>query len=539
MPELLQDWVSAQAARRAESVAVVGVDETVTYAELEARSNQLARLLRDRGCKRGDRVALLVPKSPAAIVSVLGIYKADCTYVPLDSASPPSRLAKILASCENRWILAATPTACLLRDVLADHQLRAPISVGWMDAGPWSAANTDQVDFTVDDLQGYSAGRLDHDNTRDDPAHILFTSGSTGTPKGVVITHANVIKFVEWATTYFGMDSSDRVSGHPPLNFDLSIFDIFGTFAVGGQLHLVPSELNLLPNKLAELIRTAELTQWFSVPAALNYMAKFDVVKFDDFPALRRVLWCGEVLPTPALMYWMERLPHVRFTNLYGPTETTIASSYYTVPRCPDDPQAPIPIGLACDGEELLVLDERMESVAPGEIGELYIGGVGLSPGYWREPAKTADAFRPHPYRAGGSGRVYKTGDLARIDHDGFVHFHGRTDSQIKSRGYRIELGEIEAALNAAGALRECAVVAITTDGFEGTAICCAYVPAPGAPVTPAALRSELSRALPPYMLPTRWMAFDSFPQNANGKTDRRRLTEAFEAHAAEANRQS
>jgi len=539
VPELLQDWVSAQAARRAESVAVVGVDETVTYAELEARSNQLARLLRDRGCKRGDRVALLVPKSPAAIVSVLGIYKADCTYVPLDSASPPSRLAKILASCENRWILAATPTACLLRDVLADHQLRAPISVGWMDAGPWSAANTDQVDFTVDDLQGYSAGRLDHDNTRDDPAHILFTSGSTGTPKGVVITHANVIKFVEWATTYFGMDSSDRVSGHPPLNFDLSIFDIFGTFAVGGQLHLVPSELNLLPNKLAELIRTAELTQWFSVPAALNYMAKFDVVKFDDFPALRRVLWCGEVLPTPALMYWMERLPHVRFTNLYGPTETTIASSYYTVPRCPDDPQAPIPIGLACDGEELLVLDERMESVAPGEIGELYIGGVGLSPGYWRDPAKTADAFRPHPYRAGGSGRIYKTGDLARIDHDGFVHFHGRTDSQIKSRGYRIELGEIEAALNAAGALRECAVVAITTDGFEGTAICCAYVPAPGAPVTPAALRSELSRALPPYMLPTRWMAFDSFPQNANGKTDRRRLTEAFEAHAAEANRQS
>jgi len=539
VPELLQDWVSAQAARRAESVAVVGVDETVTYAELEARSNQLARLLRDRGCKRGDRVALLVPKSPAAIVSVLGIYKADCTYVPLDSASPPSRLAKILASCENRWILAATPTACLLRDVLADHQLRAPISVGWMDAGPWSAANTDQVDFTADDLQGYSAGRLDHDNTRDDPAHILFTSGSTGTPKGVVITHANVIKFVEWATTYFGMDSSDRVSGHPPLNFDLSIFDIFGTFAVGGQLHLVPSELNLLPNKLAELIRTAELTQWFSVPAALNYMAKFDVVKFDDFPALRRVLWCGEVLPTPALMYWMERLPHVRFTNLYGPTETTIASSYYTVPRCPDDPQAPIPIGLACDGEELLVLDERMESVAPGEIGELYIGGVGLSPGYWRDPAKTADAFRPHPYRAGGSGRVYKTGDLARIDHDGFVHFHGRTDSQIKSRGYRIELGEIEAALNAAGGLRECAVVAITTDGFEGTAICCAYVPAPDAPVTPAALRSELSRALPPYMLPTRWMAFDSFPQNANGKTDRRRLTEAFEAHAAEANRQS
>ena len=164
---------------------------------------------------------------------------------------------------------------------------------------------------------------------------------------------------------------------------------------------------------------------------------------------------------------------------------------------------------------------------------------MGLSPGYWRDPERTGAAFLPHPRRAGGSDRIYKTGDLARIGADGLVHFLGRTDSQIKSRGYRIELGEIEAALNALGGLEECAVVAIPSEGFEGTAICCAYVPAPGASVTPAELRRELSRALPPYMLPARWMAFDSFPKNANGKTDRRRLKEAFEVNAAEANRQS
>src|SRR5213078_2537104 len=186
-------------------------------------------------------------------------------------------------------------------------------------------------------------------NSPRDPAHILFTSGSTGIPKGVVITHENVEHFVTWANSYFGTLPGDRVSGHPPLHFDLSTFDVFGTFASGAQLHLVPPEINLLPNALAEFIRVSELTQWFSVPSLLSYLAKFDVVQFNDFPTLRRLLWCGEVFPTAALRYWMARLPHVTFTNLYGPTETTIASSYYTVPTCPEHDGVAIPIGTPCE----------------------------------------------------------------------------------------------------------------------------------------------------------------------------------------------
>ena len=166
----------------------------------------------------------------------------------------------------------------------------------------------------------YSPEPLTYENKRHDPAHILFTSGSTGTPKGVVISHANVIHFVEWAVRYFGMAPSDRNSGHPPLPFDLSVFDIFGTFAAGAQLFPVPGKLNVEPHKLADFIRDNNLTQWFSVPSLLHYMAKFDVVRPNDFPALKRVLWCGEVFPTSSLIYWMKRLPHVQFTNLYGPT---------------------------------------------------------------------------------------------------------------------------------------------------------------------------------------------------------------------------
>jgi amino acid adenylation domain-containing protein len=524
MVALLQEWLTRQAEKRPEATALASEGERVSYADLEALTNRLARMLQETGALRGDRIAFLMPKSPAAIAAMLGALKADCIYVPLDPAGPASRLEKILDACESRLILAAGPVAPLLGELLCG---RSDISLGWLEEKKTAGENF-QASFSLADLAGLSNRPPDYHNTSRDAVHILFTSGSTGVPKGVVITHSNVIRFVEWANGYFGLDAADRISGHTPLHFDLSGFDLYGTLAAGAELHLVPPELNLMPNKLADFIRRAGLTQWFSVPSILNYIAKFDVVRQDDFPSLKRLLWCGEVFPTPALIYWMKRLPHVRFTNLYGPTEATIASSYYTVPACPEDPKAPIPIGRPCAGEELLVLNEKLESVRPGQIGDLYIRGVGLSPGYWRDEEKTRGAFLPNPNSSNPEDRIYKTGDLAKIDADGQIHFLGRADTQIKSRGYRIELGEIESALNALGVLEECAVVAVPVDGFEGSKICCAYVALAETDLAPSTLRQSLSRSLPGYMLPSAWMALDRLPKNANGKIDRRWLKEEF-----------
>jgi amino acid adenylation domain-containing protein len=530
MTRLIQEYVTRQAERSPDAPALVLGEERLTYGQLEEESNRLARLLAESGCRRGDRVSIFQPKTPAAIVSMLATLKADCAYVPIDVASPAPRVAKIIDAAEPRVILVDPSSAALLDATLGESELAQAPLVGSVGAGPLEGERFASR-FSPADWSAYDAGPVETANGPDDIAHLLFTSGSTGTPKGVMIKHENVVTFVEWATGYFGTKETDRISGHPPLHFDLSTFDIYGTFLAGAELHLVPASLNLIPQKLAEFIRSSELTQWFAVPSIFTFMAKFEAVDQDDFPTVERVLWCGEVLPTPVLVHWMKRVPHATFTNLYGPTEATIASSYYTMPGLPPSETDPIPIGVACAGEELLVLDSELKPVADGEIGDLYIAGVGLSPGYWRDEEKTSAAFLEEPRDS--RARIYKTGDLARMTPDGLFHFLGRADSQIKSRGYRIELGEIETALSALSDLGESAVVGVDVGGFEGTAICCAYAPAAGADVQPADVRRRLQTVLPTYMLPSRWHVMDVLPKNVNGKIDRRRLREHFEQEAA------
>lgn len=520
MAELLHHFLLRRAERAPDRTAIVDGERRLRYGELARWSERLSSLLREAGCGKGDRVCLLVPKSAAAISAMHAVLRAGGIYVPLDPQSPAPRLRRIVDCCEPRLVLA--DGSSWGRAVELDA-LCGGLRLGRLDR-PAEPVHPRPL-FDGGDLDAATGPTAAPRVSDADPAHILFTSGSTGTPKGVVVTHAAVRSFVEWANGYFGAGPEDRNSGHSPLFFDLSTYDIYGTFHAGAELHLVAPRLNLLPHKLAGFIRERGLTQWFSVPSILSYLARFDAVAQGDFPRLRRLLWCGEVFPTPSLRYWMSRLPHVEFTNLYGPTEATIASSYYTVERPPEDDRDAVPIGSPCGGEELLVLDEALRPVPPGETGEIYIAGAGLSPGYWKDPETTSRAFVPDPRRPGS--RIYRTGDLGRVDERGRFYYLGRADSQIKSRGYRIELGEIECALNALGLLSECAVVAVPTDDFEGQIICCAYASARES-VTPQELRGRLTDVLPSYMIPARWQRYDELPRTPNGKTDRKRLREAF-----------
>lgn len=533
MKELLQHGVTARADAAPEAVAVAGGGEQLTYGSLEADSNRLARLLAAAGCGRGDRVAILLPKQPMAIVAMLAALKADAVYVPFDPTEPPARLARLLQAADCRCALAAGPVGATLRGVLEQGLLARLPAIGWLDAGAEPDAGLD-VAFRRRDIESFAATPPVTMNDPSDVAHILFTSGSTGMPKGVMITHASVLAFLEWAERYFGIGAGDRIAQHAPLRFDLSTFDVFGTLRAGAELRLVPSDLNLQPGRLAQFLRDSRITRWLSVPSMLGLMARFDAVAPGDFPELRDLMFAGEVLTIPTLTHWMRRLPHVRFTNLYGPTETTIASTHYTMPACPDAGAGPIPIGSPCDGEELMILDARRRPVPDGRTGDIYICGAGLSPGYWRDPARTQLAFLGWRDARGRRLRIYRTGDRGWRDADGLYHFVGRADAQIKSRGYRIELGEVERALQSLPAVQDGAIVAIPSSGFEGSLICCAYVAADGADPGPLALRAALAAKLPAYMLPARWRRWQTLPVNPNGKCDRRRLQDEFRLAEAE-----
>lgn len=528
----MHDGVLERARESPGRTAVVGEDGTTTYGELVLFSSRIANALEALGFGRKDRGAILVPQSPAAISAAIGVLQAAGIYLPLDPSAPVRHTVKSVQRAAPSVVFFSTETeetAVELRRLLDDGGETSWIRV---DDPPGEEVRL-RAAVTADLLEQLPARPPERKAAPDDPAYLMFTSGSTGTPKGVLVAHRNATQFLEWGIEHFGLSERDRCSGHAPLHFDLSVFDVFATLGAGGELHPVPAELNTFANRLAEFIRERELTQWFSVPAALKLMARFDVVETGGLPSLDRILWCGEVLPTPVLRYWMERVPQATFTNLYGPTETTVASSYYTVPEIPGDDQSEVPIGRPCPGEELLVLDDDMQPVADGEVGELYIGGSGVAPGYWEDPEKTDAAFLEPPAASGSDGRLYRTGDLGSRDEEGLYHFHGRADRQIKARGHRVELGEIEVALHALSVVEDAAVVAVETDGFEGNRICCAYVGSTDGECEPHEVRRQLSELLPSYMLPTEWSERPELPRNKNGKIDRPEISGWFSVEGA------
>jgi amino acid adenylation domain-containing protein len=519
MSKTLHSWISEAADRAPTNEAVVGEDVTMTYGDIEEYSSRLAATLRAHGCRKGDRVAIAMPTSARAVASLIGVLKAGCAYVPLDLTGALSRVAQMIDQCEPKAVLFAGCGPQVVDNLEVRGALRGS-ALGWLDG---SAEPPPAMTFASNDVWGASPDGALARVTEHDLAYILFTSGTTGSPKGVPITHGNVRAFIGWAIDYFGLGPRDRLSGHTALTFDLSTFDVYATFAAGASLHHVPSRVRMMPHQVADFIEERELTLWFSVPSQLAYVARFHGLEARHPSSLRHVAWCGDVLHTPSLCYWKRHLPGVAFTNLYGPTETTVASSYHRVPDDFDDPNADVPIGIPLPGEELLVLDDELRRVPPGEVGDIYIKGVGLSVGYWRDPERTAAAFLPAPGANGDGARMYRTGDRGRLQPDGTVAFLGRSDFQIKTNGYRVEPAEVENAILQLDEVAACAVVPLAAADFSGTVIGCAYVSSNGHPLRAAEVKKRLGDRLPSYMIPSRWLVLEDLPVDTRGKVDRGR----------------
>ncbi len=519
MRYLLQHLLHKSAEKYSDRPAVYDGARVMSYGELEERSNRVARLLLELGVKRGDRVGLYLDKSLESLVGIYATLKAGAVYVPFDPAAPARRLGYIARNCGVEVLLSNGRRHSSCPELRAAG---APIRAMLVQDTPTSelSGSSEVMAVGSDAVDQLPGAPLPEHTIRMDLAYILYTSGSTGEPKGVMLTHGNALAFVEWAAQEFAVTSSDRLSSHAPLHFDLSIFDVFAASAGGAAVDLVPPKLSMFPVEVGRFIRERGITVWYSVPSILSMLVLRGGLPANDFPRLRTLLFAGEVFPVRYLRNLMGLLPHVRFANLYGPTETN-ACTWYEVGPLTEDQTEPIPIGCAVADDEVFAVTDDGRLAAPGEVGELFVRGSTVMCGYWGDPARTAEKLVAHPFRADLSDRAYRTGDLVLQADDGNWHFVGRRDAQIKSRGYRIELGEIEAAIYGHPEVEECAVVAIPDDmvtnrikAFVVTKTC----------VDERTLARATAERVPGYMVPEIWEFRPNLPKTSTGKVDRQAL---------------
>ncbi len=506
--------LDAAAARAPERVAIEEAEGgRITYGELARLSNRFRDWLLASGVRPGDRVGIYLPKSIDAVAGIFGALKAGAAYVPVDPGSPPARAAYVLHDCA-------------VRALLLDRSLWGPLE-------PELAASGGLLEGTG---RGLALARaLDAAGAPETPApsgtvvppldslaYLLYTSGSTGRPKGVMLSHLAALSFVDWCSEVFAPTDRDCFSSHAPFHFDLSILDLYVSLKHGARLVLIGEELGKEPQALAPVMAERGITVWYSTPSILGLLGQYGRLERYDLSALRLVLFAGEVFPVPALRALTRRLPHPRYFNLYGPTETNVCT-YCEVPLpVPDDRTEPYPIGATCAHLASRVVDEVGRDVPAGTEGELVIAGPGVMSGYWNLPERNAEAFLVD---AAGR-RWYRTGDVVVEAEGGIYLFRGRRDRMVKRRGYRIELGEIEAGLAAHPAVREVAVVA-APDETSGVVITAFLGCHDGARPTIIELKRFCLERLPRYMAPDRFRFVDRLPRTATDKIDYQTLKAA------------
>ncbi|UXA53236.1 non-ribosomal peptide synthase/polyketide synthase [Xanthomonas prunicola] len=489
--------IEAQAQRTPDAIAVADDHDTLSYAELDARANQLAHHLIGLGVVPESSVAVCLPRGIDLVVALLAILKAGAAYLPLDNDVPAARLDTMLADARPRVLLAHRETAALLEQCADRHSVLLDA-----DAALWACASTQAPKVALHQRH---------------PAYVIYTSGSTGKPKGVINTHAAIDNRLLWMQQALQLQPDQSVLQKTPVGFDVSVWELFWPLRVGARLVLAQPGGHKDPAHLIDLIERAGVDTVHFVPSMLRVF--LDVLPQGACASLRRIVCSGEALPADLAHGVRQRLPHARLYNLYGPTEAAVDVSVW---ECTAADTSCVPIGRPIANTQLHVLDAQRQRSPIGVSGELQIAGVQLARGYLGRPDLTAERFVPDPFADQPGQRMYRTGDLARWRADGALEYLGRNDHQVKLRGVRIELGEIEAALRGCDGVREAVVIARADTPSETQLV--AYLVGDTLAVTPALLRTQLRTRLPDYMLPAAYVHLDALPLTPNGKLDSRAL---------------
>lgn len=496
-------------ASRNDATAIKYVDgEVCSFSTLETLSNQIANDLIQRGIQKKDVIAILNNKSNRSYAIMIACLKIGAIYTNLDPKSPEERFDKMLSICQPK-----------LTFYFEDQKL--------LNEHSENAINYESDDFLNRiNNQEDSFPSLNSEVKGSDPAYIMFTSGSTGFPKGVVISHQNILSFIDWAKVTYDVTTEDAFTNINPMHFDNSVFDFYASLFNGAGLIPIGDNLTRNPKRMIEALNKVSPTIWFSVPSMLVFVLNMRALTMNDLPTLRTVTFGGEGFPKNQLRklwsFWGER---VRFVNVYGPTECTCICSSYEVSEKDLKDDDLLPLGPMAKNFYALVLDEDENEVAMGSIGELGIGGENVGIGYYNNPEKTDSVFVTDPTKNNSDKIIYKSGDLVKQNVDGMLFFAGRKDNQIKKMGYRIELEEIENALNSITDVFESAVIFVNNQKHRSKII--AFVKSE---IDAKELKEKLKKKLPLYMIPDAYHYVDLLPKNQNGKINRIALKKEFEA---------
>lgn len=506
MQNCVVQWLEDTARKFPERRAFVDEKRCYTWAELRQTALSIAASIENVLAGRKHPVAVYMEKSADMLAVYMGIAYSGNFYSPIAANMPANRIEKMVQTLQPALLITT-------------QEFKSNV-------GPGKKINfagdvlcfEDIADETVDDkkVKEYVNCILDTDLL-----YVLFTSGSTGTPKGVAITHRGVIDYIDWVTEEFAITEKDSFGNQAPFYFDNSILDIYSAVKTGSAVYIIPPELFSQPVKLLQYLAEKRITTIFWVPSAMIMVSTLKAFKnVDVSKTLKRVLFCGEVMPNKQLNVWRKHLPNALYANLYGPTEITDACTYYIVDREFHDDE-PLPIGRPMRNTEILVLDGQNQLVMKPECtGELCVRGSSLSVGYYNNPEKTAAAFVQNPLQTAYEEKIYRTGDLVKYNDRHELVYVSRKDFQIKHLGHRIELGEIETAVSS----------------LDGISMCCCLYDNKHSMIV-LFLEQEMNRKeinmqlcdmIPDYMLPGKVVCVDKLPLNANGKIDRVTLQQEY-----------
>ena len=484
-------------------IAIIDEFGEITFSNLRSSAMKLARVIsKEVMGQRSCPVLIYLPKGIQSIVAFLGTAYSGNIYTPTDVKFPIKKVKSVLEELEPQVII----TSRAGMDKLVENDVNARYIV------------IDEVDRQIElDNEEFEISNQIIDM---DPVYVFFTSGSTGRPKGVTITHQSICDYIDWAADKFKVMEHEIIGNQAPFYFDNSILDIYLCLKTGATLHVIPEKLFSFPVRLMEYVNEKKMSFLFWVPSVLCRIANDKILDIVELNGVKKVLFCGEVMPNKQLNYWREKMKDVMFVNLYGPTEITDVCTYYIVNRMFLD-DAPLPIGYPCENTDVFLLDKYDKKVStPGIQGEICVRGRSLSVGYLNAEEITKKKFCQNPLNTKYPEKIYRTGDIGHYNTDGELMFDGRKDYQIKHMGHRIELGEIESSVIGLEGIEQ--AVSLYNDNKKQIVL--VYI----GYLSKGDIQKKLATRLPKYMIPTQYIGIDSFPHNQNGKIDRIKLKETY-----------